>query len=168
MSIEVSEYVNVKERALKLECNVPAELAILPRNFESAEAKHELIHEDSAPTVRILLREAGLVETKIEKEGDKFPYAQEKAFQWIGPIIFVSPLLLSQNPYALSVAIGVISNYLTDWFKGVPGRKKVKLSIVVEQSTEHISKRIDYEGEIEGLKELLLIVQEVQSQWTPE
>jgi hypothetical protein len=167
MAIEVSEYVDVKKRALELGCNIPTELALLPRNFEVVKSRDELIHEGSVPTIRVLWRQAGISETKIEKEGDRYSCVQEKAFrEWIGPIIFVGISLLSQNPHAISVALGVISNYLTDWFKGIPdNRKIVRQDLVVEtiEAKGMIYKRIRYEGDIEGLQQLPEIIREVSS-----
>lgn len=164
MTIQISEYIDVKKRALELRCNAPSKLAILPRNFKSAKSKDELLHEGSVSTIRVLWRQAGISETRIEKEGERFPVIQEKAFEeWIGPIIFVGASMLSQNPHTISVALEVISNYLTDWFKGVPGDKRVKLDVVVEETKVKVCKRIHYEGNIEGLQELPRIVREVDS-----
>jgi hypothetical protein len=75
----------------------------------------------------------------------------------------VSASLLSQNPHVISVALGVVSNYLTDWFKGIPGSKKVRLDVVVEQTEGQTYKRIHYEGDPEGLNELARIVREVNA-----
>lgn len=164
MTIQLSDYLEVKKRAAELECNVPTELALLPRNFDVAKSKDELVYEGSVPTIRTLWRQAGITETRIEKPGERLSYAQEKAFEWIGPIIFVSGSLLSQNPHLISVALGTVSNYLTDWFKGIPdSKKKVKLDIVVEQTKGKKYKRIHYEGNAEGLNELARIVREVSS-----
>src|SRR5437764_612388 len=113
MPIEIFDYINVNERAARLGCNLPTELALLPRNFETAESKEELIHESSVPDIRILWRQAGLTETRIEQEGDRFLHAQENAFEWLGPTIFVGTMLASQNPHAVSVALNILSNYLT-------------------------------------------------------
>lgn len=162
MSIQVSEYVNVKDQALKLGCNSPTGLALLPRNFETAKSKDELVHESAVPDIRIIWRQAGISETKIEKESDKFPYAQENAFEWVGPIIFVSTMLLSQNPHAISIALNIISNFLTDWFKGIPGIKKVKLDVVIEKDENKKSIRIHYDGDPDGLAELDKVIREVR------
>jgi hypothetical protein len=160
MTVQIIAYVNVEERAKELDCNVPTELALLPRNFDTAESKAGLLHESSVATIRTLWHQAGIAETKIEKLGDKFPYIQENAFEWVGPIIFASASLLSQNPHLISVALGVIANYLTDWFKGIPGDKKVRLDIVVERTKGKICQRIHYEGGPEGLNELAKVLRE--------
>lgn len=154
MATQVFEYINVKERALELGCNVPTGFALLPANFETAKCKDELIHENTVPTIRTLWRQKGISETKLEKEGIKFPYTQKNAFEWVAPTIFVSYSILSQNSYAITVALGVISNYLTEWFKSILGNKKVKLDIVVERVEGKEFTRIHYEGDVNGLNEL--------------
>jgi hypothetical protein len=39
MTVQVLEYINVKERYLELECNIPTRLAFLPINFDTAKSK---------------------------------------------------------------------------------------------------------------------------------
>ena len=158
MEIEVSDYVNVEERSRFLGCNVPTSLAFLPRNFEKAESKKNLLHESSVATIRILFRKNKITETPLELEGEKFPQISEKGFvEWVGPIIFVSFAALSQDPNILSLALGVISNYLTDFFKGIPGIRNARLDIVVE-TKEKTYKKIHYEGPVSGLEKLPEVV----------
>src|SRR2546425_3312229 len=56
MTIELFEYPSVTERAKELGCQVPTGIAILPRNFDTASTKSELLFESETPTVRILWR----------------------------------------------------------------------------------------------------------------
>lgn len=152
------EFVDVAEKAKSLGCNVPIGLALLPRNFEHAESKEELLHESTVSTVRVLFRQNNISETPLELEGDRFPQLSEKAFAgWIGPIIFVSYALLGQDPNILSLVLGVISNYLTDFFKGMPGVGKVRLDVVIETKAKSY-RRIHYEGPLSGLEELPEII----------
>ena len=163
MSIITSEYIDVRAQALKLGCNVPTALALLPINFDTAKSKDDLVHEDSVLTIRKLFRQAGIAETKIEKDGEKIPYEQRKSFEWVAPTLFVSASLLSQNANFISIALNVISNYLTDYFKGIISDKTVKIDIVVEQTEKNKSKRIQYEGSLEGLDELTQILKEIRN-----
>lgn len=160
----VRNYVNVKLKAKKLDCNVPEGLALLPRNFEDAKSKSELVHEDTAITVRKLLKYNTIPETPLEKIGEKYSEVSEKAYEWIGPTIFVSTAFVTQNPHVIEITINVISNYLTDWFKGIPkDNRKCRLSIVSESKSGKF-KKIDYSGSEEGLKELPKIVKELHNE----
>jgi hypothetical protein len=154
MTIQITDYINVVERAKELGCNIPTEIAFLPRNFDTAACRNDLIHESSVADFRILWRQASLNETRIESEGERLPQAEEKFFEWASPIIFISTLYLSQNPQGVSIALNIISNYLTDFFKGIPGNKKVRLDIVVEQTKTKKYLRVHYEGDEQGLAEV--------------
>ena len=153
MSINITDYIDVRLQARALGLNAPTGLAILPRNIAEATRADELLHESSATTLRSLFRQNNIEETRVEKEGQKIPLIQENEFSLILPIIFVSASLLSQNPHALAIAMNIIANYATDFFKGIPGSKKVTLDIVVESKSVKGSKRLHYEGPQEGLEE---------------
>ena len=161
MVIQVTNYVNVKDRALELACNIPTGIALLPINFDSAKSNQDLIYESSASTVRALLREAGIKETKIENEGDKFLVKQEKSFDWIGPTLFIGASIVSNNPDLISITEGIISNYLTDYFKGFYGHRKVKLDIIIEKKKDREYKRVKYEGDGSDLPHLSEILHEL-------
>jgi hypothetical protein len=160
MPTTIENYMNIKERALELGCNIPSGLSFLPRNFDSAKSKSELIYESTVSDIRILFRDAEIAETKLEKQGDKFSYKQDKHFDWIGPTIFIGASILSQNPYIISITVGIISNYLTDLFKGSFYSKNIKLSYVVEKISDKEIKRFSYEGDVTGLHNLPQIIHE--------
>ena len=160
-SPQISDYPDVVQRVTELGCQVPTEIAILPRNFATARSVDELLFESESPTVRVLWRKAGVVETPILTTSPKMAQMSEKSFDaWIAPTIFVSLTLLSQNPGLISVALGVVSNYLTDMFKGFTNRQNVKLDIIVETKNKGF-KNIHYDGPVDGLKDLPSIVREV-------
>lgn len=162
MSIQTTEYISIKERAQELGINIPTGLAFLPTNFENARSKAELVYEDSTSTIRKLWRKAGIKDTKIEKEGEKIPYEQRKSFELALPTVFVSFPLLSQNPALVSVALNVISNYATDFFKGIGGEKKVTINVVLEENKKKKSKLIHYEGDVNGLSKLSEIIKDLK------
>lgn len=161
MPITIENYVGIKERALELGCNIPRGLSILPSNFDSARSKSELIHESTVSDIRVLFRNAGIAESELEKQGDKFPYKQDKHIDWIGPTIFIGASFLSQNPDIISITEGIISNYLTDLFKGSFHSKNIKLNYVIEKTSDKEIKRFSYEGDVTGLRNLPQIIHEV-------
>ena len=154
MEITASSYVDVRERAEQLGCAIPTMIAILPRNFATAAKKDELVHESNAMTVRTLLRNAGIEETRVEVDGERFPCIQENDFTWAGPIIFCTSAALSDNPALLSVSLNIISNYLTEFFRGVTGQRRVILDVVVEQTRAKKCVRLHYEGLPDQVEEL--------------
>jgi len=154
MAFTVSGYCNVAARARTLGLNVPNGIAFLPRNFVEAKGPGELLHESSVQTVRSLFRQNAIPETRLELEGQKILCIQENEFALVLPTLFVSSLILSQNPHLLSIALNIIANYATHFFKGIPGRSRVVLDVVVEEKSKRSSKKIHYEGEVGGLKEI--------------
>jgi hypothetical protein len=161
MAIEVSEYLDVHKRVLELDCNFPTGIAILPSNFADAKTKGELYNASDASTVRALWKQAGVVESRLEKEGDRFPSLHLNAAEWYGPAIFVGAQLWNQNPAAVTIALNVISNYLTDWLKGVRGKKDASLDIVVQKTKSGKFVVVKYNGTAEGMKTLPAILREV-------
>lgn len=153
MSVEVTDYINVAEKAKNLGLEVPEKLSLLPRNFQEALKKEDLIQESSAATVRKLFAKTDLPFTPIEKSGERIPSIQENDITWIGPTIFISALFLSSEPNAVAIALNVIANYLTDILKG--SSDNCKLDIVVG------NKRIRYKGNAEGMKEISKIAKEI-------
>jgi hypothetical protein len=129
-------------------------LAILPRNFETANSKDELLHESNAATVRTLLRTAGLSETPIEPKGERFRSFQQNDFTWVGPTLFFAAAQLSQDPSIVSVSLGVIANYLTEFFRGITGRRRVTLDVVVEQTRTKKYVRLHYDGDVDGFTQI--------------
>lgn len=161
MPITVSDYIDVIGQATKLDLNVPQGLSILPRNFDVANEKGELLHESSVATVRSLFRQNGVTETKLEKAGEQILSLQQNEFALTLPIIFVSALLYSQNPELVTIALNILSNYATDFFKGIPRKRKVVLDVVVEKKAGRHAKRLHYEGDGTGLKEVADAIREV-------
>ena len=161
MAIQVFEFVDVEEKSKALGCNIPTSIALLPRNFEIAESRYALLHEKSAWTIRELFQENGIVETPLERDGEVFYGVVEKGLEeWIAPMIFVSSALLSQNPHIVSVALGVISNHVTDLFRRIPEYGTVRLDIVVETKKKTYM-RISYEGPVSGLEKAEQIVTKI-------
>ena len=150
MDIQVADYVNVEKRASELGLNAPSGIAILPRNFDTAEVADELIHESTAPTIRVLWRQAGVEETRLEKEGMKFPQGVKKSWEWVGPIIFISQAMLTNA--AIPLTINMISSYLYDLWKGHINDAEITAEFVIEcvthtkQEDRREYKRITFKG----------------------
>jgi hypothetical protein len=164
MAATITDFLDVSERAIALGFRPPVGLAILPEYFESASQIADLRHRSEAATVKVLFRTNGLSLDEFLPASSTIPYIQNNNFDWICPTIFVSSALLSENPMAISVALSVLANYATDFFKGISGRKNIKLNIVVERRGKKSYKKIKYEGDVAGLAELSRIIQEASDE----
>jgi hypothetical protein len=156
VDIQVSDYIDVEKRVLELGCKAPTGLTILPRNFDTASSLDELVHEGTTPTIRSLLRQAGIQEIRLEEEGDKIPHTAKESWEWVGPIIYISQWMLTNA--ALPVTINMISNYLYDITKGHHHDAEVTFEYVVEtiektkRGEKREYKRITIKGSSEELK----------------
>jgi len=148
----VSDYIKIVDRAFELGCTVPQGIGVLPENFETAKVRSELLVRGDSTTISTLLRNGGIESGSFLPLGERVSYIHNKSFDW-SAAIFISAALLSDNPGAISVGLGILSNYLTDFFKGMRS-SQVKLTVVVEKKRDRTCKRIDYEGDPEGLKGL--------------
>lgn len=76
---------------------------------------------------------------------------EQRSAEWFGPTLLITTAALTQNTELISIALSVISNYLTEYFKG---RKEpnIKISFITQKSKTQFTK-FDYEGDKEGLKE---------------
>ncbi|KGC04149.1 hypothetical protein DM43_5179 [Burkholderia cepacia] len=112
--------------------------------------------------MRTLLKANNIAYAEIFDEDDQPPYLQQYSFEWFGPTLFVSAGLLSQDPNVLSVALGVITNYLYDLFKGT-NEGKASLDVVV-QHADGSCKSVRYSGPPDGLSKVAEIVKELGGQ----
>lgn len=159
MSITIEDYVRVDERAEALGCSFPSALAVVPMHFETAETRADLRNASHTETVIKFFKEQGIAIHSFLPEDEHLPYLVNKDFQWLGPAIFIPIALLNENPQIVSLAIGVLSNCITEFFKGIPKRQRnVKLVLIVETDGNRAYKKITYEGDIEGLRSLPKII----------
>ncbi|QKK06961.1 MAG: hypothetical protein HND58_01485 [Planctomycetota bacterium] len=163
MPIEVDDYVNVDTQLKAFGMNMPQGIAFLPRNLATADSPSALLHESSVSTLRILFRQSGIVEDRIESPEQTILVLQENAFELTLPALFIGISLLTENAAAVNVALSVIANYATDFFKGIGGERRVKFSIVVEDRYTGKYKRFRYSGDPAGLKEFGRIVEQASN-----
>jgi hypothetical protein len=165
MFIEITDYVDVEQRSSDLGIKAPQGVCILPRRFEHAKAVSDLCHESSALDVKTLCRQANVPITIYQPDGPQIPYLQENDNTWIGPVLFVSAGVMSQNPHILNVALGVIGNYVTDLFKGSPQPARAKLSVVIEttatKATTKTTKKIDFDGPPDKITEINNLIKDI-------
>lgn len=158
MTTTIKDYIDVRLRVAELGGIYPSTFSLLPSNFADAGSVAELRQVSEAATVKTLLRKANIPQQDIFSPEQRPPYIQNNSFEWVAPTLFIAAALLSENPHAVSVALGVISEYAADVIRGFGARNKVELRIVVEQAKSKTFKEISYKGPPEGLKELDAII----------
>jgi hypothetical protein len=99
----------------------------------------------------------------IDLFGLPMKVAQQAKRVVIGPTVFIGALAVTQNPAFVQIALGVISNYVTDWFKGAVEGKKVRLSVVIEETNTRKCTRIECEGPPSGVESLVSLAKEIRS-----
>lgn len=161
MAISVSDYANVGKKAAELGCHYPDRMALLPINFESVTSVTEFLQASEAATIRKLFLSAGLPIDDIVSRSQRPPYVKNKSFEWVPPIVFVSAALYSQNPNLVSLALNILANYATEFFRGRGAPREVKVDVVIEKRKNEMYKRISYQGPITGLRDLSEVVREV-------
>lgn len=128
------------------------DIVLLPRSIKNEENN---IYNSTTSAVLKLLNQNGLKTDLYNKNELKFQ--ENRSFEWFGPTLFVTAMAISQNPNLVSIALGIISNYLTDVLKGSSGENKISLTIIRE-NPDKTKTKIKYSGDKDGLKELAKIV----------
>jgi len=158
----VTDFVNVRARAAELRLELKSELAILPRHFEDANDSAGLAHEAEASTLRKVLDDAGLAVQQLEPPTGRLAIVVEHTAEWVLPVLFVGSMLLTQNSYAIQVALSVLGSYAADFLKGVGATQEVKLTVVVERTRAGSCRRLDYQGPASRVKELEGLIRSIQ------
>jgi len=81
---------------------------------------------------------------------------ENRSADWIGPTLFFSMSLISQNPNIISICLNVLSAYIYDIFKGKQENTNVRCSFVIEDKKKN--KKYEYEGPVSGLNEMRKII----------
>jgi len=157
--------MDVRRRAHELGLPPLGDISILPRGFATAATQGELRHESDASTLRKLLIEAGVPVQQLEPS-DHLPIVVQKGADWLAPTIFVGSMLMTQNPYAIQIALGVVESYITDFLKARLPTGRLRLSFVVEIETAESKsfKRFDYDGPVAGIKDIAPLLKKLHDE----
>lgn len=141
---------NLNDRLLKLGLTFPGGIAVLPLNFDVAETRDELNYSPLTVEIERELRKAG-VQLEIADPDDDRVYLETRSVDWVLPVMAFGAVLVN-NPEAVQVVLGVISNYLFDKMKRLGSNHTVRMEILRERldGKDHLK----YEGPVEGLKSL--------------
>ncbi|WP_171262694.1 hypothetical protein [Acinetobacter sp. ANC 4470] len=85
---------------------------------------------------------------------------EQRSIDWFGPTLLITTTALTQNPELISITLNVISNYITDFLKG-RNEPNIKFSLLIQESRTRF-KKLDYEGNKEGLKEVDKLIKQLK------
>jgi hypothetical protein len=82
----------------------------------------------------------------------------------VGPTLFVGYSILSDNGTLLNIALSVVANYLTEYFRGAGKPPTIKLDFVVEKTPNREYKRLKFEGPPEAIPALREAMQAIRDE----
>lgn len=135
-------------------------LVLLPSSSE--DGRH--VFATASTPVEAVLKENSVAVARIQVDGQVL-FRDERAFTWLGPVLFVGTALYSDNPKIVAVALSAIANYVSDLFKGRKEDSRAKLEIVTQTKAPGRYRRISYDGPVSGLQELAKIVDSTKGRY---
>jgi hypothetical protein len=140
----------------RLHIDLPSNLCFFPENIDSAQNEDEFIFTDS---VSELIKVFKQHQIEFSTLGGKINLLRSrKNADFFAPVIFLSLSLISENPNLISLSLSVLSNYISDFFKGSIGQKKVNLEFYLETTKDKTIKKLSYNGNVEGIVELEKVI----------
>jgi hypothetical protein len=164
MPYTIEECFSVAERAAAMGCVLSEGLIILPANFGTAATPEEFLYEATGATVRTLFRTNHIPLQDLLSPGMPRRQISYKSAEWVGPTLFVSYAVLSDNGTLLNIALGVVANYLTDFFRGAGKTPTIKLDYIVEKTPNREYKRLKFEGPPEAIPSLREAIQAIRDE----
>ena len=122
-------------------------ITILPVNYYEPEDKYQY----SSTAISFWKYANNKMDIDILSEPELL--VEQRSGEWFGPEILLTSALVVQNPEVVSILCGVISNYLTDFFKGI-SKPKVKLRVFYKETKSSKTTEITYEGDLNGISKL--------------
>lgn len=160
MNYEIKDYSELQESLNKFNIKSDGLLCFLPENlFDTENTKNFIYSETTTDLNKALKNESQKINYLTN---DKPLLRSRKSADWFGPTIFIGYTILVENPHLVDISISLLSSYLYDLFKGTSGNKKVKFDIVIGNEKKKSFKKISYEGNVEGVKELKDVIKNLK------
>lgn len=153
------EEIDISEKLKELNLNLPEGLAFIPENIENAGVVSDFIYPEPLTQINKIFRTNNI--EAVILGGNALNLRSRKSADLYLPSLYVGLSLLTQNSAVVSVALSVLANYVTDFFKGSFSSKTVSLDIYVETNGNKKVKKINYKGDAEGLKNLETIIKKL-------
>jgi hypothetical protein len=146
----------------QLEERAGACILILPEDWPRD--SEEPVYLTTAQSLLKLFAQKGIPAQSLSDLSASTALRDERTLDWIAPTLFVSTLLLAENPAAISLAMSVIANYATDLFKGVKKDPSVKVTMVQTAPKGKGARKVRYEGPVSGLEQLPKVLREFRAE----
>ena len=130
-------------------------LLLVPNNWLTEDTDY--VYPTSLVSVVKLLKQKNIPVDTLHPIDATTLLQDNRAIDWISPTVVISSLLLTQQPDLVSIALNIISNYVTDIFKGINADPKVKLNIL-QVAENGKTQRVEYAGPVSGLSEVIEVV----------
>lgn len=160
MTITVTDHPPIRNKLHDLGITLLNGLTIAPSNIEHSSTLGDLRQQVESDTVRTLFNTNKIEYQELFDDDHQPGYLQQYSMEWYGPTLIITAGFLTQNPHALSIATGIITNYLYDLFK-TKNSGKASLDLIYEYP-DGKCKKIQYCGTPEGLSEVHKIVRDLE------
>lgn len=140
MSIKIDEIENIE---LDMKGHG---IVILPYNYES-----DKDYKYNSTSISFYKYAKSKLEIEYFTEPELL--VDQRSGDWFAPILFISSAAISQNPELITIALSVVANYVTDFFKGST-KPNIRLKIIHKETKTSKLTEIYYEGGLEGLDQL--------------
>jgi|GEM_PF-1357971 len=128
----------------RFECD---KVTILPENFYDSDDKYQY----SSTTISFWKYAKSKIKIDFLTEPELL--VEQRSGEWFGPTILLTSSVLTQNSEIVSIFCGVISNYLSDFFKSIT-TPNVKLKVLYKETKSSKITEISYEGDLAGMDKL--------------
>ena len=159
MNYAIHDYATLSDELQRLKLNTPEQLSFFPENLSDAKSSADLIYTDSIHDFQKIFRLNSLSIPQLADTPAQF--RTRKSADFFAPGLFVTGLMISNNPNLVSVALNIISTYITDIFKGTAGEKKVKFEVITDDADGNF-KKVVYEGPVSGIKDLEKVIKSLR------
>lgn len=157
MDYKIEDVTDIEEK-IALDEKYKEQLCVIPDNLFSKTEKEEYIFAFSLPTIQKLLK-SGDIDIHILGKSDGINLIDRRGLEYFVPILLIGSQFYFQNPDAFNIALNMIANYLKQ-LSPSKLNSKVNFSIYTRDDKTKNTKRIHYEGPIDGIKELKNVLKE--------
>ena len=127
------------------------QILLLPKNYESEDEYY--LYDNTLFTINKILNQSGVNSSYLDDK--PIQLLEQRSIEWFLPTLYISYSLYIENKELYEVALELIKEYI---LKSLPFTRReessVKLKVIVEKSKNKITKRIEYNGPVEGLSNI--------------